>query len=49
MGLAANGRQGVAEIIGILNEELRRIRSVSGCSPRGDIDSDILVKHDFVV
>jgi 4-hydroxymandelate oxidase len=49
MGLAANGSQGVTELIGILNEEVRRIMSVTGCPTVGDIDSEILVKREFVV
>jgi isopentenyl diphosphate isomerase/L-lactate dehydrogenase-like FMN-dependent dehydrogenase len=49
MGLAANGSQGVAEIIDILNEELRRIMSVTGCATLKDIDPEILVKRPFIV
>jgi hypothetical protein len=43
MGLAANGSQGVAEIIDILTAELQRIMSVTGCRRVADIDSRVLL------
>ncbi|MGA2960389.1 MAG: alpha-hydroxy-acid oxidizing protein [Candidatus Korobacteraceae bacterium] len=49
MGLAANGSQGVAEIMNILTAELQRIMSVTGCKRVSDIDSGILVaRHHFI-
>jgi isopentenyl diphosphate isomerase/L-lactate dehydrogenase-like FMN-dependent dehydrogenase len=47
LGLAANGSQGVAEMITILTAELRRIMSVTGCTTLSEIDDKILVKRDF--
>ncbi|MBI4596526.1 MAG: alpha-hydroxy-acid oxidizing protein [Candidatus Tectomicrobia bacterium] len=49
MGLAANESQGVTEIINILNEEIRRIMSVTGCTNLKDIKADILVKRSFII
>jgi isopentenyl diphosphate isomerase/L-lactate dehydrogenase-like FMN-dependent dehydrogenase len=49
MGLAANGSQGVAEMITILTAELRRIMSVTGCKNLSEIDDKILVKRDFFI
>ena len=47
MGLAANGSQGVAEMITILTAELRRIMSVTGCTNLSEIDDGFLVTRDF--
>jgi 4-hydroxymandelate oxidase len=46
MGLAANESAGVAEIINILTEELRRIMSVTGCRTVAEIDDTILVRRN---
>ncbi len=43
MGLAANGSQGVTEMVDILTAELQRIMSVTGCQRVSDIDSGVLV------
>jgi 4-hydroxymandelate oxidase len=48
LGLAANGSEGVAEMIAILTAELRRIMSVTGCRNLTEIDDGILVKRDFL-
>ncbi len=47
MGLAANGSQGVAEMIHILTAEVRRIMSVTGCKNLSEIDKSILMERDF--
>jgi isopentenyl diphosphate isomerase/L-lactate dehydrogenase-like FMN-dependent dehydrogenase len=47
MGLAANGSQGVTEIINIVTAELRRIMSVTGCKKLFEIDDQVLVKRDY--
>lgn len=47
MALAANGSQGVSEMIGILTAELQRIMSVTGCKRISDIDRGILVQRDY--
>jgi 4-hydroxymandelate oxidase len=47
MGLAANGSQGVAEIINIVTAELRRIMTVTGCRKVADISEEVLVKRDI--
>ena len=49
MGLAANGSQGVKEMINILTGELRRIMSVTGCSKLSEIDSQVLVKREYFI
>jgi isopentenyl diphosphate isomerase/L-lactate dehydrogenase-like FMN-dependent dehydrogenase len=49
MGLAANGSQGVADMIRILTSELRRIMSVTGCKNLSEIDDRVLVTRDFLV
>ena len=49
MGLAADGSQGVAEMVNVLTAELRRIMSVTGCNTVADIDEGILVKRDYLV
>ena len=49
MGLAANGSQGVTEIINIVTAELRRIMSVTGCRSLSEIDDKVLVKRDFLI
>ena len=49
LGLAANGSQGVAEMITILTAELRLIMSVTGCQNLSEIDDKILVKRDFFI
>ena len=48
MGLAADGSQGVTEMINILTAELRRIMSVTGCKKPSEIDDKILVRRDFL-
>ena len=47
MGLAANGRQGVADMINLLTDELRRIMSVTGCKQLAEIDRTVLVERDY--
>jgi isopentenyl diphosphate isomerase/L-lactate dehydrogenase-like FMN-dependent dehydrogenase len=47
MGLAANGSEGVAEMISILTGELQRIMSVTGCKNLGEINDTILVNRSF--
>jgi 4-hydroxymandelate oxidase len=48
MGLAANGNQGVTEMIDIMTAELQRIMTVTGCKRASDIDSRVLVsRHNF--
>ena len=47
MGLAANGSQGVTEMIDILTAELQRIMSVTGCRNLSAIDDRVLVKRDL--
>ena len=49
MGLAADGSQGVAEMVNILTAELRRIMSVTGCRTVAEIDDGILVQRDFLL
>ena len=49
MGLAANGSQGVTEMVDILTAELQRIMSVTGCRQVSDIDSGILVARRHYV
>ena len=49
MGLAANGSQGVTEIINIVTGELRRIMTVTGCKNPSEIDDRILVKRDYSI
>jgi isopentenyl diphosphate isomerase/L-lactate dehydrogenase-like FMN-dependent dehydrogenase len=48
MGLAANGIQGVTEMIDIVTAELRRIMSVTGCRSLSGIDDKVLVKRDLI-
>jgi 4-hydroxymandelate oxidase len=48
MGLAANGSQGVTEMIDILTAELQRIISVTGCRNLSVIDDRVLVKRDLM-
>ncbi len=48
LALAANGSEGVAEMIAILTAELRRIMSVTGCSNLSEIDDNLLVRRDFL-
>lgn len=48
MGLAANGSQGVTEIIDIVTAELRRIMSVTGNRSLSGIDDKVLVKRDII-
>ena len=45
MGLAANGSEGVTEMVNILTGELRRIMSVTGCKRLAGIDRKILVER----
>jgi 4-hydroxymandelate oxidase len=47
MALAADGSQGVTEMINILTAELRRILSVTGCKNLSEIDDRVLIKRDF--
>jgi isopentenyl diphosphate isomerase/L-lactate dehydrogenase-like FMN-dependent dehydrogenase len=49
MGLAANGSQGVTEIINIATAELRRIMSVTGYRSLSEIDDKMLVRRDFLI
>jgi isopentenyl diphosphate isomerase/L-lactate dehydrogenase-like FMN-dependent dehydrogenase len=49
MGLAADGSQGVTEMVNVLTAELRRIMSVTGCRTVGEIGEEILVKRDHLV
>ena len=46
MGLAANGSQGVTEMINILTAELQRIMSVTGCKKLSEIGENVLVRRD---
>jgi 4-hydroxymandelate oxidase len=48
MGLAANGSQGVTEMIDILTAELQRIMSVTGYRNLSVIDDRVLVKRDLI-
>ena len=45
MGLAADGSQGVTEMVNIITAELRRIMSVTGCRTVTQIDDKVLVKR----
>ena len=47
MGLAANGSQGVKEMIDILTAELQRIMTVTGCRNLSAIDDKVLVKRNL--
>jgi len=47
MGLAADGSQGVTEIVNIMTAELQRIMSVTGCSRLSDINRRILIERDY--
>jgi isopentenyl diphosphate isomerase/L-lactate dehydrogenase-like FMN-dependent dehydrogenase len=47
MGLAADGSEGVSEIIQIVTAELRRIMSVTGCRNLSEINGEVLVKRDW--
>jgi len=49
MGLAANGSQGVTEMINILTAELQRIMSVTGCKDLSQVDSRVLIKRDYII
>ena len=49
MGLAANGSQGVTEMINILTAELQRIMSVTGCKDLSEVDGRVLIKRDYFV
>lgn len=46
MGFAANGNQGVTEMINVLTAELQRILSVTGCADPAEVDRDVLVRRD---
>ena len=46
MGLAANGSQGVTEMIDVVTAELRRILSVTGCTCLSEVDASVLVRRD---
>jgi isopentenyl diphosphate isomerase/L-lactate dehydrogenase-like FMN-dependent dehydrogenase len=45
MGLAANGSQGVTEMVDIMTSELQRIMTVTGCKRPSDIDSSVLIER----
>jgi 4-hydroxymandelate oxidase len=45
MGLAADGSQGVTEMVNIVTAELRRVMSVTGCRNLSEIDDRVLVKR----
>ena len=47
MGLAADGTQGVLEMVNTLTAELQRIMSVTGCKRPSDIDSSVLIERDY--
>ncbi len=49
MGLAANGNQGVTEMINVVTAELQRILSVTGCTGLAEVDSNVLVRRDWRV
>ena len=49
MGLAANGSQGVTEMINILTSELQRIMTVTGCKTLSEIDREILIRRDYFI
>jgi isopentenyl diphosphate isomerase/L-lactate dehydrogenase-like FMN-dependent dehydrogenase len=49
MGLAADGSQGVTEMVNVLTAELRRIMSVTGCRTVAEICEEFLVKRDYLV
>jgi isopentenyl diphosphate isomerase/L-lactate dehydrogenase-like FMN-dependent dehydrogenase len=45
MGLAANGSQGVTEMIDVVTAELQRILSVTGCTGPAEVHGDVLVRR----
>ncbi len=45
MGLAANGSQGVTEMIDVVTAELQRILSVTGCTCPAEVDGSVLVRR----
>lgn len=49
MGLAADGSQGVSEMLNTLTAELQRIMSVTGCKQLADIDKKVLVERDYLI
>lgn len=49
MGLAADGSQGVSEMLNTLTAELQRIMSVTGCKLLADIDKKVLVERDYFI
>ena len=49
MGLAANGGEGVTDMVNILTAELQRIMSVTGCRDLSTINRGILVERDHSV
>jgi isopentenyl diphosphate isomerase/L-lactate dehydrogenase-like FMN-dependent dehydrogenase len=49
MGLAAGGREGVADMVNIMTDELRRIMNVTGCKRLGDIDRKVLLERDYCI
>ena len=49
MGLAADGSQGVSEMLNTLTAELQRIMSVTGCKQLADIDKKVLVERDYFI
>lgn len=49
MGLAANGREGVRDIVLAMTEQLRRTLTITGCKNLSEVDESILVKRDFIL
>ena len=49
MGLAANGSEGVTEMVNIMTAELQRIMSVTGCRDLSEIDRRILLERDYSI
>lgn len=49
MGLAANGSEGVTEMVNIITAELQRIMSVTGCRDLSKIDRSILLERDYLI
>lgn len=49
MGLAADGSQGVSEMLNTLTAELQRIMSVTGCKQLADIDKKALIERDYFI
>lgn len=49
MGLAANGREGVRDIVMAMTEELRRAMTITGCKNLSEVDESVLVKRSFIL